>query len=245
MKSFLMDLKNILILESFFWLIEAIILIVSILLIILCGDIVLLILIIIAIFIASQFYLYYLFKKKMIKKVYNPNFNKNKNIIIYMLLRVIVFLLFAGILASMVMVLMQNPFKIFTMDDEILQYKVLSYIFDFLLIILSNYLLFDLRKPLKNILASSFIMLMQYIIIFLVKGLSFSINFVIGFFYGLKVGEISIFGYILILILMFILIIFTLSIINTMSIQIIKYFNKDNIIEKKVVKTFEKNKVDY
>lgn len=237
-KSFLTDFKKIASLYGFVILIEVILIFVLGLALYIVADIVLLGLLLIIGFIAVQFYIYYEFQKRLIKKVYNPEFNKNKNIVIMMGLSILVVIIFMVLMLSVLATVFINPMKLLTISKDLEKYKFLSYLSTFGLLYAYSYLLFDIKKPLKNVLINVIFMIVQFILSFILMAIYLLILTILA----LILSMIPFIGMIILVILAILLTIALIAVYKTIYITLVKYFKEENKIETKTVEIFNKTK---
>ncbi len=225
--DFLIDFKNILKIYCIYFLIEALLVIILYLTlfinIIVVGIYLLL-------FIAVQFYLYYKFQKRLIKKVYNPSFNKNKNIIITILVNLSMFLIYALMTFFIVVLFLKYRFSI-DIFEIFFKYKIVFYIGSFIPLFAYNFLLLDI-KEMKNTFATTFLFwLIQFVLKIIIKIIFYMVLILVFIlFYNLEdiMLQMSVVVY-------FAFVIFENTLYKTIHITIAKYFRSKEEV-KEVIK---------
>ncbi len=238
LKSFFTDYKKIGKLYSLFFLIEIVLTVVLLLVLNIISSIVLLPFIFLLAFIVVQFYMYYEFQRRLIKNVYNPEFNKNKNIIIMMAISTVIIILLLLYFVGAIINIINNPIFIFKFIKSLDTIKFFSYLMSILLIGLYAYLLFDIKKVKKIIFISLSFFSIEMIINLVLKNILTSMLYLIGY-------SLSFFDWIGIILFLLISLIFVIVIVTfykTLFIQLVKYFKEENIIETKLNQLFGKIK---
>ncbi len=240
LKSFFTDFKKITGLYSLVFLTEFILIIVLGMVSYIVADVKILLYLFLISFLCIQVYIYYVFQKKLIKKVYNPEFNNNKNIVI--LIGVIVALIVVEIIfiLGMIASIAMNPLSTYAALKFLTGngLKIIIYIISMAFISLYTYLLFDIKKFSKNIL----IVLSFFLIGFIVNILLSSLTNLLVKKVAFPLLSIDIFGVILFALIIFIILVLVSAISKTIYVQIVKYYKGDNKIEEKLGKLGKKIK---
>ncbi len=238
LKSFFTDFKKIGSLYSLFIFIEIVLTAVLLFVLNIISSVVLLPFIFIVSFIGVQIYMYYEFQRRLIRKVYNPDFNNNKNLIILMSVSIVIIILFFLYFIGVIINIINNPIFIFKFIKSIDTIRFFSYLTSIFLIGLYTFLLFDIKKVKKIIFISLSFFTIEVILNLLLKNVITSAIYLIA--YGLSF--FSWFGVIIFIFILFAFTTFLVTVYKTIFIQLVKYFKGENIIESKLNQLIEKIK---
>lgn len=238
-KSFLSDLKKVSSLYGMLFLIESILVVSLCLVLFLVSNINLLVFLLVIAFLVLQVYIYYMFQKKLIKKVYNPEFDKNKNILIMIAIGFIIFIIYMFLLIGMLSTIFLDPLKIYGLIKYLDNFTFISYITGYGLMIAYTYLLFEVKNPLKNILVVFSFVLVGFLVSLVTKGFLIILIMLLG----LILGSLGSIGIIILLFLLLILVVIAVSINKTIFICFAKYYKDDNKVENKIKEIYKDIKV--
>ncbi len=245
LKSFFTDFKKIGSLYSFFIFIEIALTFVLLIVLDIISSIVLLPFIFIVSFIGVQMYMYYEFQRRLIRKVYDPEFKKNKNIIIFMSVSIVIMIFFFLYFIGFIISIISNPIFIFkfiksldTIRKTLDKIRFFSYLISIFLIGLYTFLLFDIKKIKKILFISLSFFAIEVILSLLLRNVVTSVIYLIA--YGLSF--FSWFGVVIFIFILLVFITFLVTAYKTILIQLVKYFKGENIIESKLNQLIEKIK---
>ncbi len=238
LKSFFNDFKKLAGLYSVFILVEIFLTLVLFMLLYITSSIAVLSLIFVFSFICMQIYIYYEFQKRLIKKVYDPEFKNNKNIIILIAIAISVFVLYIFFFIGAIINMFANPIMIYKFIGLLDNIKFLSYIISIAFIWLYTYLLFDIKKISKNIYISLSFFLIQAILSLLLIGIGTIIILILVYI----LSFLSWLGGILLVLIFLAFLTFVMTLYKTLYVQLVKYFKEENKVESKINQLLEKIK---